>query len=633
MALQSLVAGSERQPVAESTLYSNTRVASENKVVSVLLVVPGRTRLHKVARRLVGTAMGREKADLVVRNAILVNVNTGELLEHTDVAVKLDRIALVGKADHTIGPQTVVIDAQGRYLAPGFIESHAHIESTMVSPPEFARAVLPWGTTTAFVDPHEIANVLGLRGVRLMLNASKKVFLKILVTVPSCIPASPGLETAGARFGPEEIKEALQWEGVAGLGEVMNYQSVVDGDPSMHGEIAATLRNGKVVEGHYMGEAGRELAAYAAAGITSCHESMDKRAATNKLRLGMYAQLREGSAWLDVGKTITAVTEGGIDSRHLCLVTDDVEPKSLAAHGHVNHVVQRAIQEGIDPVTAIQMASLNPAEHYEVARELGSLSPARFADMLLLSNLEEVKVDTVIANGVTVAREGKLLAEIPRPQFPRYAMNSIYLGPQITPAELKVDAEGKRGEAEVRVIEALEGSVLTNERRIALKVRDGSVLPSGNDDVVKLAVFERHHATGNVGLGFVTGFGLSEGAVGSTVAHDSHNLIVAGTSDLDMAFAVNQLASVGGGMIAVREKQILALVALELAGLMSVKPIEQVGQEVEHLSRAWQTLGCSWVAPYMTFSLLTLTAIPRLRLTDRGLVDAQNRRLVPLILN
>ena len=310
-----------------------------------LFAIEGRTRLHEVTRLLVDTAMGRRKADLVVRNGSVVNVNSGEVLENQAIAVKEDRIAMFGDVTHTVGPDTEIVDAKGKCVVPGFIDGHVHIESAMVTATEFARAVLPHGTTTVFIDPHEVANVLGLEGVRFFIKETRGIPLKVLVTFPSCVPAAPGLETNGASIGPKEVREAMGWRGVVALGEMMNYPGVLAADSNVHREIAATLRTGRVVEGHAVDLLDKELAAYAAAGITSCHESTKKIQALQKIRDGMYAMLREASAARDVADTIRCVTEDKIDSRHVCLVTDDREPSSLLNEGHIDHVIRRAIQE------------------------------------------------------------------------------------------------------------------------------------------------------------------------------------------------------------------------------------------------------------------------------------------------
>jgi len=566
--------------------------------------------------------MGRQKSDLVIRNSTLVNVNSGEILEDQDVAVKGDRIALVGDAEHTIGSSTQVLDAEGKYVVPGFIDGHVHIESAMVTVTQFARAVLPHGTTTVFVDPHEMANVLGFDGVRLILDEGRVVPLKVLVTFPSCVPAAPGFETPGATIGPEEIKEAMNWRGVVALGEMMNYPGVISGDEMVHGEISATLAFGRLVEGHAVDLLGRELAAYVSAGITSCHESTRKVQAMQKLRLGMYAMLREGSAWRDVAETIRSITEEKMDPRHVCLVTDDREPNSILHEGHMDHVVKRAIEEGVDPVTAIQMATLNAAEHYECARELGSIAPARYADMLILDRLSTVEVNTTIADGKVVCRNGRLVYDIKPPTYPDFVRRSVKLRQLPTLEDLTIRAENKTGTVKVRAIGVIPASAYTRNLQAEAPVEDDKVLNSPENDLIKIAVFERHGRSGCSAVAFVKGLGLKEGAVASTVAHDSHNIVVAGASDKDMIAAVGILIESGGGMVAVKDGEALAHVPLPIAGLMSDQPVEVVSEQIERLKAAWAKLGSSLPSPYMTLSLTTLSVIPELRITDRGLLDA-----------
>lgn len=597
-----------------------------------MFYVPRRTRLAEVTRLLVDTAMGREKADLVIRNCSLVNVNSGEILHKQDIAVKGDRIALVGNAQGTIGTATKVIDAQGRHVIPGLIDGHVHIESSMVTATEFAKAVLLHGTTTVFIDPHEITNVLGLEGVRFFLMEAHGLPLKVLVTFPSCVPAAPGFETNGATIGPKEVEEALGWEGVVALGEMMNYPGVLAGDLQVHGEIAATLRGGRVVEGHAVNLLGVELAAYAAAGITSCHESTKKIEAIEKLRYGMYAMLREASASRDVADTIRSVTEDKLDPRHVCLVTDDREPNSLRQEGHVDHVMRRAIQEGVDPVKAIQMATLNVAEHYECARELGSIAPARYADVVLLDDLEKVTVNTVIADGKIVYQNGKLVPTFPRPSFPDSVKNSMRLKTRPTIDDVTIRTKATDGTVKVRTIGVLPDSVYTRNLERDVPTKDGKASANPDDDVLKIAVFERHKASGNVGLGFIKGLEVKEGAVASTVAHDCHNLVVAGANEPDMIFAANAVIESSGGMVAVKGKKVMAQVPLPIAGLMSDKTLEVVSEQVHALGDAWSKLGSTLHSPYITLAFTTLSVIPELRITDKGLLDAVNFKFVSPII-
>jgi adenine deaminase len=576
--------------------------------------------------------MGRNKADLVVRNGSLVNTNSGEIIENQGIAIKNDRIALVGNVENTIGPDTQVIDARGKWVAPGFIDGHVHVESAMVTGTEFARAVLPHGTTTVFIDSHEMANVLGMDGVRFFIDEARGLPLKMLITFPSCVPAAPGFETSGASFGPKEIEEAMSWKEVVALGEMMNYPGVLAADPAVHGEIAATLKTGRVVEGHAVNLLDRDLGAYAAAGISSCHESTEEIQAIQKLRNGMYAMLREGSGARNVADTITSVTKEKLDSRHVCLVTDDREPNDLLKEGHIDHVIRRAIEEGVDPIKAIQMATLNVAEHFECARELGNIAPARFADIVILDKLETISVNTVIADGKVVSQNGKLTANLPTPTYPEAVMQSMHLNRLPISEDLIVRTKGKNDSVRVRAIGVLPTNILTRNLESEVPVKDGKALANPREDVAKIAVFERHRGSGNVAVGFVKGLGLREGAVASTVGHDSHNLVVAGIDDGSMIAAANLLVQSRGGMVAVKDQKPLSHLPLPIAGLMSDKSVETVSRQMEELKNAWSKLGSKLPSPTITLAFTTLSVIPELRITDKGLLDTVQFKFVnPII--
>jgi len=579
-------------------------------------------KLSEVSQRLVDVAMGRRYADLVIQKTRLVNVHTAEILPDIDVAVASGRIAFMGDADHTIGPDTTIIDASGMTLVPGFLDGHIHVESSMVNVSGFAQAVLPHGTTAIFMDPHEIANVLGLAGVRLMHEEGKDVPLRVFTTVPACVPAAPCLEDAGAVIGPTEVREALTWDGVVGLGEMMNFPGVIANDTAVHAIIKETLAAGKVVTGHFALPArGPGLQAYIAAGITSCHESIHKDDVLAKLRSGMFAMLREGSAWHDVKETMRAITEHNIDSTSCILCSDDTHPDTLLERGHLNHVVLRAIQEGVNPIRAIQMVTINTARYFKVDNELGSIAPGKYADMLLLSDLARVKVEQVFIAGILVAKEGKMLLKLPARNYPEFVRHSVRLPKPLAEADFLVKAPASKGNVVIRVMQIEEAKVGTKELLLTVPAKNGIVVADTKRDLAKVAIFERHSGSGGGALGFVSGFGFTAGAVASTVAHDSHNLLIVGTNDADMAMAGNILAEHGGGMVAVLGGRVLALVKLPVAGLMSDRPVEEVAAAVSFLAKAWKILGCTLVSPFMTMALLSLPVIPELRLTNRGLVD------------
>lgn len=591
--------------------------------------------LHEVTKDLVAVAKGVKPAQMVIKGGKLINVNTGEIIPNMDVAITHSRIALVGDASHTIGSDTKVIDAQGYYISPGFMDGHIHVESSMMTVGEYARAVLPHGTTSIFMDPHEIANVLGMQGVGLMIEESRSLPLRTFVAMPSCVPAAPGFEDTGAHIGPEEIREAMKWDEVVGLGEMMNFPGVIYGDDFIHQELKETLVADKTITGHFsIQDTGADLNAYIAAGIRCCHESVRAEDALAKMRLGMYAQLREGSAWHDVKETIKSITENSIDTRYATLVSDDTHPNTLIPLGHLDHVVKRAIGEGVRPITAIQMVTINVAQCFGMDKDLGTVSPGRCADIVLLSDLTKVKVEKVIVNGELIAEAGKMLVDIPKVDYPNTAKNSMHLSKELVNKDFVIATPNpEMSIAKVRVIEIIEAKVGTYARECTLPVKEGIVSNDVSQDIIKAAVIERHHGTGSMGKGFVKGFHIKEGAVASTVAHDSHNLLIVGTNDEDMALAGNTLAKVGGGMVAVKNGEVIALLPLPIAGLMCQETAEVVAKKVELLDIAWKNLGCDLVSPFMTMALIALAVLPELRLTNRGLVDTINFKLVDLFLD
>ena len=588
-----------------------------------------KTPLWEAAPTLAAVAQGKRPADTVIRGCTLVNVCTHELQGPIDVALSCGRIALVGDGAPCIGPETEVIDAAGLFLAPGFLDGHLHVESSMVSVGEYARAVLPHGTTGIFMDPHEICNVLGLPGVSCMMEDAARTPLKTMLTTPSCVPAVPGFEDTGASIGPEDIRETMKWDSVVGLGEMMNFPGILASDDRTHAIVGETLKAGKIVTGHYaMMENGAGLNAYIAAGIRCCHESTRAEDALQKMRLGMYAMLREGSGWRDLHEVAKSVTQHEIDTRFAVLVSDDDHPHTLTAEGHVDHILRRAIEEGIDPITAIQMVTINCAQCFQLDHELGSVTPGKCADLVLLRDLTSMEVVRTFIDGATVAKDGEMTAALPEYRYPQWATGSVHVGRPITSSSFRIPGKGEQ--ARVRVIEVASGRVDNREGRAVLPVRDGAICADPDQDVMKAVVFERHHETGHTGFGFVKGFGIRSGAMASTVAHDAHNLLVVGVNDDDMALAANTLVKEGGGMVVVRDGRVLGLVPLPIAGLMSDKPVREVSALVEQLEGAWREIGCTMVSPFMTMAGLSLACLPELRLTDRGLVDCTAFRFVPL---
>lgn len=591
-----------------------------------------RKPIYEASNRVARVAMGQEPADLLIKNGTLVNVYSGELLPDMDVAVAEGRVAFIGKAGHLAGENTRVIDAKGRYLVPGFIDSHMHVESTMMTVTEFAKAAIVKGTTAIFMDPHEIANVFGAEGVAWMHEEGQALPLKVYTTYPSCIPAAEGLEDAGATLDVSDIEQGLTWEGVAGLGEVMNFPGVVYGDAKMNGEIAATIRAGKTVTGHFPSEDDAMLQAYIASGVTSDHETVTREQGLAKIRLGLNLMIREGSAWQDVKEVIKVITEDHAPTGNITLVTDDAYPQTIIEKGHINHVVRRAIEEGVEPVTAIQLATLNAARYFNKEQDLGSITPGKLADILLVDDLTQMVPSLVVADGEVVAENGRLTAEFPVYTYPQKAYSSVKLARPLEAADFRVESKREAGDGQtrVRVIGVIENSARTAAKEADLKVENGFIQPDLDQDIVRLACIERHKASGQISVAFVQGFKLSRGAVASTVAHDSHNLLVMGANEEDMAIAANELAACGGGMVAVLDGKVLGKVEMPIAGLMSDKPLEEVARQVQGLEEAWKELGCPLNAPFMTFSLIALPVIPELRITNRGLADVNGFQLVEI---
>lgn len=584
--------------------------------------------IWQCTRTLSAVAVGKEKADLVIKNAKLINVCTREILSGYDVAVAMGRIAAIGDVSASIGEKTKVIDATGKYLAPAFMDGHMHVESSMLTVGEYARAVIPHGTCGIFFDPHEICNVIGLSGVKCMLEDAKTTPLKAMLTTPSCVPAVPGFEDTGSEIHPADIAETMKWDECAGLGEMMNFPGIIGSDDHTHDIVGETLKAGKTVTGHFsIPDTGAALNGYIAAGINCCHESTTESSALEKMRRGMYAQLREGSAWHDLEEVGKAITGHDVDSRFACLISDDSHPSTLIGSGHLDHIVKRAIEEGIDPITAIQMVTLNTAECFGLSRELGSIAPSKCADMVLISDLEKCTVTEVFIDGELVAQNGKALFEKKNYDYPEEYRHSVHLS-EVDESAFKIAGEGK---VKVHVIDVISAKTSTKDFIAELTAKNGELTADGKNDILKACVFERHHNTGKVGKGFIKGFGIKEGALAQTVAHDAHNLLVIGSNDADMALAVNTLIKCGGGLVAVKNGKILGLVELPIAGLMNDVSVEEMNEKVCRLEGAWKELGCNLPSPFMTMSIVSLACLPEIRITDRGLVDCRTFKFLDLI--
>ncbi len=557
-------------------------------------------------------ARGDEPADLLLRNARVVNVFSGEI-EQTDVAIAGQFIVGLGEEREARAEE----DLQGAYLAPGFIDSHVHVESSLVTVREFARAVVPHGTTSVMIDPHEIANVLGLDGIRYMLESAKYGPLSVYVMAPSCVPAT-AMATAGARLESYDLAPLLADPWVLGLGEVMNYVGAVQGESAVVEKLASF--HGQIIDGHAPGMRGRALDAYAAAGIGSDHECTTVAEARAKLARGLYIFLREATNARNLEDLLPLVTPA--NSRRCCFCTDDRHPADLLEEGHIDHLVRRAIARGLEPVTAIRMATLNPAEYFRL-HDRGAIAPGRRADLVIFDSFHNLAIEAVYRGGQRVAVHGQLA---PWPRSPHQPTVRSSINVAWDQVDLRVPARGRK----IRVIGARAGDLRTQHLVEAAKIKDGAAVADVERDLLKLAVIERHLASGNVGKGFVHGFGLQRGALASTVAHDHHNLIVLGADDQSMMTAARAVVEMRGGMAVAEGEAVLARLALPIAGLMSDRSIERVRADLDELSRAARQLGATMPDPFMALSFLGLEVIPSLKLTDRGLVDVDRFRLVPL---
>lgn len=567
--------------------------------------------------RFLPIARGDAPADLLLRNGRVINVFTGEIVT-TDIAIAGDTIVGVG-SDYGAAAE---IDLRGRYVCPGLIDAHVHIESSMVTPLQFARAVVPRGTTTVIADPHEIANVLGAAGIRYILDASAGLPLSVYVNLPSCVPATH-LGTAGAELSAEDLLAISDLERVIGLAEFMNVPGAVLGLPGVVDKLLAF--QGRVIDGHAPGVTGKWLQAYIGAGPGSDHECTTVAEMLEKLRLGMVIFIRESTAAKNLRTLVQAVTLH--NSRRCAFCSDDRHPADLIDEGHIDHLLRLAIAEGVDPITAIQMATLNAAEWFRL-RDRGAIAPGKRADLVVFSNLKDFRAEMVFAGGKLVAQEGQPVGEWEPPPVDEAGVRST-VRVEMERLNLNIPALRER----MRVIGVIPDQIVTDHLVEPVKKMGGMAVAAPERDVLKIAVVERHRGSGNVGLGFVRGLGLKRGAIAGSVGHDAHNLIVAGGDDDSMLTAVRAIQALGGGLVATVGENVLASVPLPIAGLMSEQPLETVRRQMDMLVSAAHELGSTLHDPFMTLSFLALEVIPRLKLTDRGLVDVEKFDFVPLFVD
>jgi len=564
----------------------------------------------------VAAARGDVVADLLLRGGRVVDVLAGEIYE-ADVAVFDGRVVGVGEGYSAARE----LDCRDRWIAPGLLDGHMHVESSLVTLPEFARAVVPRGTTAVVLDPHEIANVHGAEGIRYILDSRRGLPLRAFVMASSCVPATH-METAGAELGVEELSALLDEDGVIGLAEMMNFPGVVFGDPSVLAKLEEARSRGATIDGHSPGLSGRSLNAYAVGGPGSDHECTTLEEAREKLRRGFRIMIREASTARNLEALLPLVDER--TERRCSFVTDDRHPSDLMTEGHIDHCVRKAIALGLDPILAWRLATINNAEWFGLDRiGLGALAPGYRADLLVLDDLETVAVARVFVGGEEVARGGELLVELP--EAPSTLPPSVHLDPDY-PADLRIPATGRR----IRVIEVIPGQIVTGQGTAEATVHDGEAVADPSRDLCKIAVIERHGRRGSVGLGFVHGLGIGAGAIASSVGHDSHNLVVAGADDRSMARAIREVARLDGGLVVASGDEVLASLALPIAGLMSDLPLPEVRAALDRLHEAYRGLGGALDDPFMSLSFLALPVIPELKITDFGLVDVERFEVVPL---
>ncbi|MDX1358385.1 MAG: adenine deaminase [Clostridia bacterium] len=557
-------------------------------------------QLAKVAR-------GDKKADLVLKNCTIVNVFSHRI-EHGDIAIAGGIIAGIGKYD---GRKE--IDIGGGFVCPGFIDGHVHIESSMLTPPQFAKSVIPKGTTTVVADPHEIANVCGIDGIEFMLDSSEKLPLDVFIMLPSCVP-STDYENSGAVLSADDLAPLLKRDRVLGLGEMMNYPGVIEGDKKVHQKLA--IAEGRMIDGHAPDISGKHLNAYVASGIKTDHECTKAREMEEKISRGMYAIIREGSATRNLEELIKGVNKENL--RRILFCTDDKHPKNIRSEGHINYNVKKAVEQGIDPIDAITMATLNTAECYGL-NDRGAIAPGYKADLLVIDNLREITVNKVFKNG-------KLVAENDEAKFGAKAVaDGRVLDTVVLNDKIELDFSLRIKSDVVKVIQLVEDNIITKKVIRKVDTEDGHYKNNPKLDILKLAVIERHRKTGNVGIGLVEGYGLKHGAIALTIAHDSHNIIVIGDNDRDMLAAVAELQRCEGGMTICSGGKVLGTLTLEVAGLMTDSPIEVVEDTIDEMTKIAENLGVNkGLDPFMTLSFLALPVIPELKLTDRGLFDVTN---------
>lgn len=583
-------------------------------------------RTFEEIKNTIEAGLGKYACDLKIENIKLVNVFSGEVYK-TDIYIKNKRIVSIDPSADLDAKE--IIDGKGRYALPGLIDAHMHFESTMLSPEALASVVVPQGTTTLCADLMEIANVAGEKGLRAMLQSMSRLPYRMLIEVSSRVPTAPGLETTGAVLGAEEVAQIMDWEESVSLGELDPSKILFVKDEYIH-KIADTLSRRKLVNGHAIGRLGQELNVYASSGISDDHECVNVNEMIERLKVGMKVFIREGSSERNVDELIKGVLEKKLDTSNLMFCTDDKHAREIQVEGHINYNVSRAIELGLDPMKSVQMATVNTAKHFRMEDEIGSITPGRLADIILVEDWHDMKPDIVIFEGNVVAQNGELVKECKVEDYPDWLKHTVILKNPVTPESFEVPSKRMEGTTKIHVIEMIPRQIINNHIIKDVSVKNGMIQVDLEQDILKLAVVERYGKNGNIGIGFVQGFELKKGALAYSMSHDHHNIVVVGTNDEDMALAVNEVVRLNGGLSVACDGKILNSMELPIGGLMSEKPAEEVMAQLDILNEDAKKLGCNMDAPFMSLSFISLPTVPELGLTDKGLVDVLAHQLIEL---
>lgn len=583
-------------------------------------------RTFEEIKNTIETGLGRFSCDLKLQNVKLVNVFSGEIYA-TDIYIKNKRVVSIDPAAGLKADK--VVDCGGKYAVPGLIDAHMHFESTMLSPEALASVVVPQGTTTLCADLMEIANVAGEAGLKAMLQSMSRLPYRMLIEVSSRVPTAPGLETTGAILGPKEVADIMGWDESVSLGELDPSKILFVKEEYIH-KIADTLSRRKLVNGHAIGRLGQELNVYASSGISDDHECVTPQEMIERLRVGMKVFIREGSSERNVDALVKGILEHHLDTDNLMFCTDDKHAREIQVEGHINYNVSRSIKLGLDPMHALQMATVNTAKHFRIEDEIGSITPGRLADILLVDDLNEMRPEMVFFEGKLVAENGHLTEDCSVGTYPEWIKNTVTLLKPITADSFKVSSRIQEGTTKVHVIDLIKAQIINNHEICELPVVNGEIQMDQKRDILKLSVVERYGKNGNVGIGFVRGFSLQKGALAYSMSHDHHNIVVVGTNETDMAAAVNEVARLHGGLSIACDGQIKGSMELPIGGLMSEKTADEVMEKMDALNEEVKELGCELSAPFMTLSFISLPTVPELGLTDKGLVDVLAHKLIEL---